>query len=188
MCWVAFDRAIRLAEKRSFPINPRWKEERDIIYNTIFKEFWNEKRQTFVQTKGSSQVDASTLLMPLVRFISPQDKKWLSTMRAIEEDLVSDSLVYRYKLKEDKEALHEGEGTFSLCSFWYIECLSRSGELDKAELYFEKILGFANHLGLYAEELSYKGEHLGNFPQGFTHLGLISAAYNLDQNLSKRSQ
>ncbi len=184
MSWVAVDRAVRLCGKRSFPLKDKWVHERDRMYNSIFTDFWDDKRKTFTQSKGSNAVDASTLLMPLVRFISPYDKRWLSTMRAIEEDLVTDSLVYRYKIDEDVEALHEGEGTFSLCTFWYVECLSRSGQLHKARFYFEKMLGYANHLGLYAEELSFEGHHLGNFPQAFTHLGLISAAYNLDQRLN----
>lgn len=184
MCWVALDRAIRLAQKRSFPMNERWVVERDKMYRSIFTDFWDEKRKTFVQAKGLKKVDASTLLMPLVRFISPYDKRWLSTMAAIEEDLVTDSLVYRYKIDEDVEGLHRGEGTFSLCTFWYVECLSRSGQIHKARYYFEKMLGYANHLGLYAEELSFEGDQLGNFPQAFTHLGLISAAYNLDARLN----
>ena len=184
MCWVALDRAVRLATKRSFPLNNRWTEERDRIYRTIFSEFWDEERQSFVQSKGSKNVDASILLMPLVRFISPIDPKWLSTLAAIEKDLVSDSLVYRYRLEGDTEGLHKGEGTFSLCTFWYVECLARAGKLHKARYYFEKMLGHANHLGLYAEELSYEGEHLGNFPQGFTHFSLISAAYDLNNRLN----
>lgn len=125
--------------------------------------------------------------MPLVRFISPTDPRWLSTMRAIETDLLDGSLVYRYRTEK---AAHDGldgeEGTFSMCTFWYIECLARAGELDKARLYFDKMLGYASHLGLYAEELGPHGEHLGNFPQAFTHLALISAAFYLDRELQQR--
>jgi GH15 family glucan-1,4-alpha-glucosidase len=122
--------------------------------------------------------------MPLVRFISPTDPRWLCTLRAIEEDLVDDSLVYRYRGDASaSDGLAGEEGTFSMCSFWYVECLSRSGDLDKARFVFEKALGYANHLGLYAEELGAQGEHLGNFPQAFTHLGLISAAYDLNRRL-----
>ena len=123
--------------------------------------------------------------MPLVKFISPTDPRWLSTLRAIEEDLVDDSLVYRYKHDQAaSDGLPGEEGTFSICSFWYVECLARSGELDKAHYFFEKILSHANHLGLFAEELGPLGEHLGNFPQAFTHLALISAAYDLDRKLT----
>jgi len=185
LCWVAFDRAIKIAEDRSFPLNRRWKEERDIIFNSIFSEFWDEHKQAFMQYPGSETVDASTLLMPLVRFISPKDPKWLSTLKRIEDELVSDSLVYRYRpdlAASDGFVSHEG--TFSMCSFWYVECLSRSGQLEKARFYFEKMLGYANHLGLYSEQLGFQGEHLGNFPQAFTHLGLISAAYNLDRQFN----
>ncbi len=184
MCWVAIDRMTRMARNRSFPMPPHWIPERDKISQSIFTDFWNEERKAFVQYKGADRVDAATLLMPLTRFIGPKDPRWLSTLRAIEEDLVSDSLVYRYiSPDESKEQLFT-EGTFSLCSFWYVECLSRAGYLEKARYYLEKMLAYANHLGLYAEQLGVQGEHLGNFPQAFTHLGLISAAYNLNQNLN----
>ncbi len=185
MCWVAIDRGIKLAQARSFPFPDRWILERNNIFNTIFKDFWNEKLNAFVQYQGAETVDASALLMPLMRFISSNDPMWLSTLKLIEKELVSDSLVYRYRNKESAaDGLKSGEGTFSMCTFWYIECLSRSGQLQKARLYFEKMIGYANHLGLYAEQLSFQGEHLGNFPQAFTHLGLISAALNLDSRLN----
>jgi len=121
--------------------------------------------------------------MPLVGFISPTDPRWLSTLRAIEADLIDDSLVYRYRIEESPDGIPGHEGTFAMCSFWYVECLARSGQLDQARLIFEKMLGYANHLGLYAEQLGPRGEHLGNFPQAFTHLSLISAAYDLDRRL-----
>ena len=170
---------------RSFPLNQRWQQERDTIFNSIFSDFWDEEKKAFMQYPGAQTVDASTLLMPLVRFISPKDPRWLSTLERIESALVSDSLVYRYLpdiAAPDGFVSHEG--TFSMCTFWYVECLSRSGQLEKARFYFEKMLGYANHLGLYAEQLGFEGEHLGNFPQAFTHLGLISAAYNLDKQLN----
>lgn len=185
MCWVALDRAIKIGEQRSFPLDPKWRAQRDIIFNSIYDNFWNEERKCFVQYEGSDSVDAALLLMPIVRFISPKDPKWLSTLDVIEEDLVSDSLVYRYRHeKAADDGLIHGEGTFSMCSFWYIECLSRAGKLQKARLYFEKMIGYGNHLGLYAEQLGFQGEHLGNFPQAFTHLGLISAAMSLDRQLN----
>jgi GH15 family glucan-1,4-alpha-glucosidase len=186
MCWVAVDRAVRLAEKRSFPapLEP-WRRTRDLIYGDIFANFWHPQRLAFIQHKGSSRMDAAALLMPLVRFISPTDCRWLSTLKAIEGELVSDSLVYRYQTGDAAEdGLSGQEGTFCMCSFWYVECLSRSGDLEKARFFFEKMLGYANHLGLYAEQLGQRGEHLGNFPQSFTHLALISAAYDLDRRLS----
>ena len=187
MCWVAVDRAVRLANKRSFPTPAKWMVTRDTIYDSIFNDYWDDNLQTFVQFKGSQRVDASTLLMPLVRFISPHDPRWLSTLACIEKELVSDSLVYRYRTEAgEARGLHADEGTFSLCSFWYVECLSRSGYLEKARFFFEKMMSYANHLGLYSEQLGFRGEHLGNFPQAFTHLGLISAAYNLNQQLNDR--
>jgi GH15 family glucan-1,4-alpha-glucosidase len=139
-----------------------------------------------VQFKGSKAVDASALLMPLVKFIGPNDPRWRSTLRVINEQLVEDSLVYRYNvIKGAAEGVSGREGTFSMCSFWNVECLARAGDLKQARLYFEKALGYANHLGLYSEELSLNGEQLGNFPQAFTHLGLISAAYYLDRRLDE---
>jgi GH15 family glucan-1,4-alpha-glucosidase len=184
-CWVAFDRAIKIASSRSFPINGKWQTERDEIFNSIYSDFWNEEKGAFMQYPGASTVDASALLMPLVRFIGPKDPRWLSTLKRIEEELVTDSLVYRYRPEvAAPDGFHGREGTFSMCTFWYVECLSRAGELEKARFCFEKMLGYANHLGLYSEQLGYHGEHLGNFPQAFTHLGLISAAYNLDKQLN----
>jgi GH15 family glucan-1,4-alpha-glucosidase len=186
MCWVAIDRGIRLALKRSFPAPlDRWLKVRDEIYNEILGDFWNRERKTFVQHKATTSLDASALLMPLVRFMGPTDPRWLSTLRAIEEELVGDSLVQRYQIgAAAQDGLEGKEGTFNMCSFWYVECLSRAGDPAQARLFFEKMLSYANHVGLYSEELGPRGEHLGNFPQAFTHLGLISAAYNLDQKLS----
>jgi GH15 family glucan-1,4-alpha-glucosidase len=141
-------------------------------------------RRTFVQHKGAKTTDAATLLMPLVKFISPTDPRWLSTLQAIEHDLVDDSLVSRYRPQEAApDGLVGEEGTFNMCSFWYVEALARSGDVDQARFIFEKMLGYANHLGLYSEELGPCGEHLGNFPQAFSHLALISAAYCLDRAL-----
>ncbi len=185
LCWVAFDRAIRIAEGRSFPLNEKWRKERDIIYDSIYSDYWSEEHQAFMQYPGASTVDASALLMPILRFISPKDPRWQSTLQRIEKELVSDSLVYRYKPDlAAPDGFISHEGTFSMCTFWYVECLSKSGQLEKARFYFEKMLGYANHLGLYSEQLGFQGEHLGNFPQAFTHLGLISAAYNLDRQLN----
>jgi len=185
MCWVAVDRGVRLALKRSFPAPlDRWIRTRDEIHREIFTEFWHPGRQAFIQHKGSDSTDASSLLMPLVKFVAPTDPKWLSTLEAIEHDLVDDSLVYRYRMDDAaSDGLSGEEGTFSMCSFWYVECLARAGDLEKARFYFNKMLGYANHLGLYSEELGPAGQHLGNFPQAFTHLALISAAYNLDRKL-----
>ena len=187
MCWVAIDRGIRLARKRSFPapLN-HWITVRDLIYEDVFKNFWNHDLQAFVQHKGSSTLDAACLLMPLVKFISPIDPRWLSTLRAVDRVLVEDSLVHRYRIGiAAPDGLPGTEGTFCMCTFWLAECLARGGDVRRGRFIFEKMLGYANHVGLFAEEIGAEGQHLGNFPQAFTHLGLISAAYALDRELQK---
>jgi len=186
MCWVAVDRGIRLADRRSFPYPfERWRSARDEIYRDLMENFYDEERQTFVQHRGAKHVDAASLIMPLVKFVSPTDPRFLGTLRAIGEDLVEDSLVFRYRTHEAAaDGLTGEEGTFSMCSFWYAEAVARSGDVQRGRLLFEKMLGYANHLGLYAEELGPRGEHLGNFPQAFTHLALISAAHAIDRKLS----
>lgn len=159
---------------------------RDEIHGEIYHEFWSEERQAFGQYKGSSTLDAAALLMPMVGFISPRDPRWISTLEATEADLVEDSLVYRYLTEEAAaDGLVGSEGTFCMCSYWFVECLARAGDLDKARLLFEKMNGYSNHLGLYAEELDPAGSYLGNFSQAFTHLGLVSAAMYLDEALTK---
>ena len=187
LCWVALDRGIQLARRRSFPAPlVRWHRIRDEIYQDVYHHFWNPKLKSFVQYRGANTVDASSLLMPLVKFISPCDPRWCSTLGAIEKSLVEDSLVFRYRpAKAAPDGLPGREGTFSMCSFWYVECLARAGDLKKARFIFEKALGYANHLGLYAEQLGPCGEHLGNFPQALSHIALISAAWTLDQRLSQ---
>jgi GH15 family glucan-1,4-alpha-glucosidase len=185
MCWVALDRGIRIAERRGLPAPiDRWRTARDEIHDEIYHGFWNEERGAFVQHKGSTTLDAATLLMPMLGFVASRDPRWLSTLAGIERDLVDDTLVYRY-LTQDAAAdgLTGTEGTFCMCSYWYIECVARAGDPEKARLLFEKMHGYANHLGLYAEEMDPSGRYLGNFPQAFTHLGLVSAALYLDAAL-----
>ncbi|MFE7233834.1 glycoside hydrolase family 15 protein [Streptomyces sp. NPDC002405] len=184
MCWVAVERAMRLANRRGLPADlPRWRQSRDAIYRRIMDRGWSAERQAFVQYEDGDVLDAAVLMMPLAKFIAPTDPKWLSTLDALTGDLVSDSLVYRYDPQASPDGLRGDEGTFSICSFWYVEALTRAGRLDEARLAFEKMLTYANHLGLYAEEIGPTGEQQGNFPQAFTHLSLISAAYNLDRAL-----
>ncbi|MEY9845568.1 glycoside hydrolase family 15 protein [Streptacidiphilus sp. MAP5-3] len=184
MCWVALERAIRMANRRGLPADlPRWRQSRDAIYRQIMQRGWSTGRRAFVQSLDGSELDASLLMMPMAKFVSPTDPKWLSTLDALSTDLVSDSLVYRYDPTSTPDGLHGPEGTFSICSFWYVEALTRAGRLEEARLAFEKMLTYANHLGLYAEEIGPTGEQLGNFPQAFTHLSLISAAFNLDRAL-----
>ncbi len=194
MCWVALDRGLRLADKRSFPADrDRWLKCRDQIYQDIMAKGWSEKRQAFVQHYGSDSLDAANLMMPLVFFLSPSDPRMLKTIDAINRSpenggLVSNSLVYRYDAERTADGVGGGEGTFNICTFWLVEALTRAGRrdpsrLEDARLMFEQMLGYANHLGLYGEETGPSGEALGNFPQAFTHLGLISAAFNLDRAL-----
>ncbi|MDO0917230.1 glycoside hydrolase family 15 protein [Streptomyces sp. DT2A-34] len=184
MCWVAIERAIRMANRRGLPADlPHWQRCRDTIYRRIMRRGWSETRQAFVQHEDDDVLDAAVLMMPLTKFISPTDPKWLSTLDALTQDLVSDSLVYRYDPAASPDGLQGDEGTFSICSFWYVEAMVRAGRVDEARLAFEKMLTYANHLGLYAEEISHTGEQQGNFPQAFTHLALISAAFNLDRVL-----
>jgi GH15 family glucan-1,4-alpha-glucosidase len=184
MSWVAVERAIRIARQRGLPGDiARWTAVRDRIYDQIMQRGWHAGRRAFVQHYDADVLDASLLLMPLCKFIAPTDPRWLSTLDAITAELVSDSLVYRYDVDASPDGLAGDEATFSLCSFWWVEALARAGRLDEARLAFEKMLTYANHVGLYAEEIGATGEQLGNFPQSFTHLALISAAYNLDRGL-----
>ncbi len=184
MSWVAVERSIRIARQRGLPADMiRWLDARDAIYLQIMDKGWHQERGAFVQHYDAEYLDASVLLMPLVKFIAPTDPRWLSTLDAISDELVSDSLVYRYNSGAAPDGLAGDEGTFSICTFWYVEALARAGRLDEARLVFEKMLTYANHLGLYSEEIGATGEQLGNFPQAFTHLALISAAHTLDQRL-----
>jgi GH15 family glucan-1,4-alpha-glucosidase len=194
MCWVAIDRALRIAEDRSLPADwERWRAARDAIYLQIMAKGWSAKRRAFVQHYGSDCLDAANLMMSLTMFVSPVEPRMISTIDAIlqpanQGGLVANNLVYRYDVERTRDGLHGREGTFSICTFWLVEALTRAGRFDpprleQARLMFERMLGFASHLGLYAEEIAANGEGLGNFPQAFTHLALISAAVNLDRAL-----
>jgi GH15 family glucan-1,4-alpha-glucosidase len=186
MCWVAFDRALRMANKRGLPApRDRWEATRTAIYEETMAHGFNPEIGAFVQYYGAPYLDAANLLMPLVKFVAPTDPRMLGTIAATRKHLVSDSLVYRYDPEcAAPDGLHGEEGAFSLCTFWWVEALTRAGYLREARLTFEKMLTYANPLGLYAEELGRSAEALGNFPQGFTHLALISAAFNLDRALN----
>ncbi|HET7747693.1 MAG TPA: glycoside hydrolase family 15 protein [Vicinamibacteria bacterium] len=197
MCWVAIDRALRLAHHRALPADVlRWMEARDAIYEAIMEQGWSEERQAFAQSFGGQSLDAAVLTMPLVNFISPTDRRMLATLDAIARSpkhggLSSDSLVHRYNVARSPDGIVGDEGTFNICTFWLVEALVRAAgrshgqRLRDARLTFEQMLGYANHLGLYAEETGPTGEALGNFPQAFTHLGLITAAINLDHALGE---
>jgi GH15 family glucan-1,4-alpha-glucosidase len=189
MCWVAFDRAITIARDRGLPAPlESWLQARDAIYEQVFTRCWNPDRKAFVQYPGTDVVDAITLLMPLVGMISPQDPMWLSTLDAITEELVTDSLVYRYNPAASPDGLPGAEGTFSLCSFFYVNALTDAGRTDEAQYAFEKMLTYGNHVGLFAEEIDPAGLQLGNFPQAFTHLALIRAAITLDAALDRQQK
>ena len=187
---VAVDRALRIAEKRSFPSDyDRWKKTRDEIYEEIMERGWNPDLKAFVQTYGSDILDASILMMPLVFFVAPTDPRMIGTLNAINRSpaaggLVSDGLVYRYDVSKSADGLAGKEGTFNICTFWLVEALTRAGWVDRARLdearrMFENMLSYANHLGLYAEETGPNGEGLGNFPQAFSHVGLLHTARTL---------
>jgi GH15 family glucan-1,4-alpha-glucosidase len=194
MNWVALDRGIRLADKRALPANRElWAAERDRIYEAVMARGWNEKRKAFTQYFGSDDLDASLLIMPMMLFVAPSDPRMLSTLDAImaspkQGGLVSDSLVYRYPPGPDIDGMSGHEGSFTMCSFWLAEAVARAGQtipdrLNQSRLLFERVLGYSNHLGLYSEQTGPQGEALGNFPQAFTHLAMISAAVNLDRIL-----
>jgi GH15 family glucan-1,4-alpha-glucosidase len=196
MCWVALDRGLRFAEKRSFPApRERWLAERDTPYEEILRRGWSEERQAFVQAYGSNRLDASNLIMPLVFFLAPDDPRMLRMLDQIRRSprdggLLSGGLVYRYDPERAEDGLTGREGTFNMCTFWLVEALTRAGRsdrarLDEARMLFERMLGYASHVGLYAEETGPCGEALGNYPQAFTHLALISAAFNLNRALDE---
>ncbi|MFJ1864276.1 glycoside hydrolase family 15 protein [Streptomyces sp. NPDC088097] len=188
MCWSAFDRGLRLAAEFSRPADTdRWTKTRDAILEQVMERGWSESSQAYVQHYGDDAVlDASLLLMPRVGFVAPRDPSWLSTLDAMDRTLVSDSLVYRYDPAASPDGLRGSEGTFSLCTFLYVDALARAGRLRPARYTFEKMHTYANHVGLFAEEVGPSGEQLGNFPQAFTHLSLIMAASTLDEALDRQ--
>jgi GH15 family glucan-1,4-alpha-glucosidase len=186
MSWVAFDRAIRMSTDRGRPADlPRWTGERDRIHELISTKGWNDRLGAFVQYEGGDVLDASLVLMPRMGFVVPNDPRWRSTLAAMDRTLVTDSLVYRYDPAASPDGLPGEEGTFSLCTFLYVDALARSGRLEDARLTFSKMLTYANHLGLYSEEIGAAGQQVGNFPQAFTHLALIAAATSLDRELAR---
>lgn len=187
MCWVAFDRALRMARQRGLPAPMvSWMETSAQIYEQIMEKGWDEKKKSFIQYYGSEAVDASALLMVLTKFAGATDFRLVHTINRIQKELASDSLVHRYNPGEAaSDGLGTLEGTFSPCSFWMAESLARAGRVDEGRLMLEMMLTYCNHVGLYGEEIGRTGEALGNFPQAFTHLSLITACYNIDQALNK---
>ncbi|MDA5282061.1 glycoside hydrolase family 15 protein [Streptomyces sp. Isolate_45] len=184
MSWLAFDHGLQLAERFRRPADlERWRQARDAVFAQVMERGWSEKEQAFVQHYDGDVLDASLLLMPMVGFVAPRDQAWLSTLDAMDRKLVSDSLVYRYDPAASPDGLRGSEGTFSLCTFLYVDALARAGRVSQARYTFEKMQTYANHVGLFAEEVGPSGEQLGNFPQAFTHLSLIMSAITLDKAL-----
>jgi GH15 family glucan-1,4-alpha-glucosidase len=184
MNWVALDRGIRLATSHGRPGSiDTWRRQRDAIYSQVMERGWSPRRQAFVQHYDTEVLDSSLLRMSKVGFIAPNDPMWASTLAAMDDELVTDSLVYRYDPAASPDGLRGSEGTFSLCTFAYVESLARAGQLEKARVTFEKMLTYANHVGLFSEEIALTGEQIGNFPQAFTHLALVDAAITLDRQL-----
>ena len=184
MCWVAVERAMRMARDRGRPAPyERWRAGRDEMHACLVADGWNDELGAFTQTLGGSTLDASVLLMPLVRFISPTDDRWLSTLDAIGERLAHGPLVDRYDPAETDDGLDGNEGSFTMCSFWYVEALARAGRVGEARSMFDRLLSYASPTGLFSEEIGPEGRLIGNFPQAFTHLALISAAVQLDEVL-----
>jgi GH15 family glucan-1,4-alpha-glucosidase len=183
-CWTALDRAVKLAPQLGEHAKAdEWAAERDRIREAVLQRGWSEKRQAYAQAFDSDELDAAALLMPLLGFLPATDERMRSTIDAIERDLTEDGLVLRYRNESglNADGLEGEEGTFVICSFWLVSCLALAGEAERAEALFDQLAGYANDLGLLAEEIDTRnGELLGNFPQAFSHIGLITAAWQID--------
>ena len=193
MCWAALDCATRLAPKLGDhgAQAERWADERDRIREAIFERGWSQPKQAFAQSFDSDQLDAAQLLMPLVGFLPASDPKMRATIEAIADELTQDGLVLRYLNDQglNADGLEGEEGTFVICSFWLASCLAQAGEVERAEAIFERLVGYSNDLGLLAEEIdAASGELLGNFPQAFSHIGLIKAAHDIDMARAARDR
>src|SRR5215213_6155448 len=190
MCWVALDRAVALAPQLGGHAKlAEWTAARDELREAIQQEGWSERRQAFAQSFGSDDLDGAALLMAIYGFLPATDPRMRSTIEAIARDLTEDGLVLRYRAQEglNADGLSGEEGTFVICSFWLVSCLAQAGEIDRAEALFEQLAGYANDLGLLGEEIdTANGEQLGNFPQAYSHIGLITAAYEIDRAKAAR--
>ena len=185
LCWTALDRAVKLAPALGEHAKvDEWTKARDEIRQAVLDRGWSEKRQAYAQSFDSDELDAAQLLMPILGFLPATEERMRSTIEAIARDLTEDGLVLRYRNEEglNADGLSGEEGTFVICSFWLVSCLAQAGEVERAEELFEQLTGYANDLGLLAEEIdTANGEQLGNFPQAFSHIGLITAAYEIDK-------
>ncbi len=180
LCWVAVDRAIKIADVISNSRDTEhWKELRQQIFNDICENSWNEEVQAYTQAYGSKDLDASTLLMEQYDFLDATDHRYVSTVRATERELCRDGLMYRYKNRDD---FGEPSSSFTICTFWLIDSLYKIGECDKAKKYFDQLLSYSNHLGLFSEDIDFETKRLlGNFPQAYSHLALIKTAENFSK-------
>jgi GH15 family glucan-1,4-alpha-glucosidase len=193
MCWVALDRAIKLADRlRAGDKVGAWKTAQDEIWTTVVQEGWNADAGAFTQYYGSPDLDASNLMMPIVGFLPADDPRMLATIDAIADRLTDDrGLVYRYHTAGGVDGLAGEEGTFLLCTFWLAQALAMAGRVDRAREVFERAAGYVNDVGLLAEEIDpATGELLGNFPQAFSHIGLVNAAWAISEaeNQAKETQ
>jgi GH15 family glucan-1,4-alpha-glucosidase len=190
MCWVALDRAIKMAGKLHATNRiGSWKTTRDEIWQTVVRDGWSDSAGAFTQYFGSQSLDASNLMMTIVGFLPAADPRMLATIDAIADRLTDDhGLVYRYRTEDGVDGLPGAEGTFLLCTFWLAQALAMAGRLDQARAVFERAAGYVNAVGLLAEEVDAgTGELLGNFPQAFSHIGLINAAWAIHQADSSRA-
>jgi GH15 family glucan-1,4-alpha-glucosidase len=184
MCWVALDRAIALSDLlHAADRVDSWKQQRDEIWEAVIREAWSNEAGAFTQYIGSTALDAANLMMAIVGFLPATDPRMLATIDAIEERLTDDrGLVYRYRNEDAIDGLAGDEGTFLLCTFWLAEALALADQVDRARAVFERAAAFANDLGLLAEEVNADtGELLGNFPQAFSHIGLVNAAWEISE-------
>ena len=185
LCWVALDRAVALAPQLGEHADlEHWTAERDQIRDAVLTRGWSEARQAYAQSFDSDELDAAQLLMPILGFLPATDERMRSTIDAIAAELTEDGLVLRYRNAEglNADGLTGEEGTFVICSFWLVSALAKAGEVDRAEQLFDQLASYANDLGLLAEEIdTANGELLGNFPQAFSHIGLITAAWEIDK-------
>jgi alpha,alpha-trehalase len=185
LCWTALDRALKLAPQLGeYAKTEEWEAARQEIRAAVVERGWSEETQAFAQSFDSDELDAAQLLMPILGFLPATDEQMRSTIEAIASELTEDGLVLRYRNEEglNADGLTGEEGTFVICSFWLVSCLAKAGELERAEMLFDQLTGYANDLGLLAEEIdTVSGEQLGNFPQAFSHIGLITAAWEIDK-------
>jgi GH15 family glucan-1,4-alpha-glucosidase len=186
MAWVAFDRAVRMVEhhEQEGPVD-RWRALRAAVHREVCERGYDRERNTFTQSYGSRGLDAATLMIPVVGFLPPTDERVIGTVEAIQRELLHDGFVLRYDTREADDGQPPGEGAFLPCSFWLADCLTLIGRHEEAREMFDRLAGLANDVGLLAEEYDPRlGRQVGNFPQAFTHVGLVNTAMNLDRAIS----